>query len=177
MGLAWGWSEEGVRASWVASSVGKMKRCGDGWRWQSHSHVYAPLVHTSCMHLLYSYSHVYAPLAENGALKMLPMVTSHYAEGDDRGWHGWMASPTPWTWVWASSRTCWWTGKPGVLQSMGSHRVRHDWATELNWLILFHNVFAKAKILILILRRSVECSSKKGQQINLIPLVLKVSFR
>ena len=53
-------------------------------------------------------------------------------EGDDRGWDGWMASPTQWTWVWASSRSWWWTGKPGLLQSMGSQRVRHDWATELN---------------------------------------------
>ena len=55
------------------------------------------------------------------------------AEGDDRGWDGWMASPTKWTWVWASSGSWWWTGKPGVLQSMGSQRVRYDWATELNW--------------------------------------------
>ena len=54
-------------------------------------------------------------------------------EGDDRGWTGWMASPTQWTWVWASSSSCWWTGKPGVLQSMGSQRVGHDWGTELNW--------------------------------------------
>ena len=53
-------------------------------------------------------------------------------EGDDKGWDGWMASPTWWTWVWASSWSWWWTGKPGVLQSMGSQRVRHDWATELN---------------------------------------------
>ena len=52
-------------------------------------------------------------------------------EGDDRGWDGWMESPTQWTWVWASSRSWWWTGKPGVLQSMGSQRVGHDWATEL----------------------------------------------
>ena len=44
-------------------------------------------------------------------------------EGDDRGWDGWMASPTRWTWVWVSSRSWWWTGKPGVLQSMGSERV------------------------------------------------------
>ena len=44
-----------------------------------------------------------------------------------------MASPTWWTWVWASFRRWWWTGKPGVLQSMGSQSVRHDWATELNW--------------------------------------------
>ena len=47
------------------------------------------------------------------------------------GWDGWMASPTQWTRVWASSWSCWWTGKPGVLQSIGSQRVRHDWATEL----------------------------------------------
>ena len=53
-------------------------------------------------------------------------------EGDDRGWDGWMVSPTQWTWVWVSSRSWWWTGKPGVLQSMWSQRVRHDWATELN---------------------------------------------
>ena len=54
-------------------------------------------------------------------------------EGDDRGWDGWMASPTRWTWVWVNSRSWWWTGKPGVLQSTGSQRVKHDWATELNW--------------------------------------------
>ena len=44
-----------------------------------------------------------------------------------------MASQTWWTWVWASSGGWWWTGKPGVLQSMESQRVGHDWATELNW--------------------------------------------
>ena len=54
-------------------------------------------------------------------------------EGDDRGWDGWMASPTQWTWVWAKSGSWWWTGRPGVLQSMGSQRVGHNWATELNW--------------------------------------------
>ena len=54
-------------------------------------------------------------------------------EGDDKGWDGWMASPTQRTWVWASSRSCWWTGKPGVVQSMGSQRVGHNWATQLNW--------------------------------------------
>ena len=54
-------------------------------------------------------------------------------EGDDRGWDGWMASPTQWTWVWVNSRSWWWTGRPGVLRFMGSQRVGHDWATELNW--------------------------------------------
>ena len=52
---------------------------------------------------------------------------------DDRGWDGWMASPTQWTWVWVSSGSWWWTGRPGVLQSMRSQRVGHDWPTELNW--------------------------------------------
>ena len=54
-------------------------------------------------------------------------------EGDDRGWDGCMSSPMQWTWVWVSSGSWWWTGKPGVLQSMGSPRVGHDWVTELNW--------------------------------------------
>ena len=45
------------------------------------------------------------------------------AEGDDRGWDGWIASPTQWTWVWVNSGSWWWTGRPGVLQSMGSQRV------------------------------------------------------
>ena len=54
-------------------------------------------------------------------------------EGDDRGWDGQMASSTRWTWVWASSGSWWCTGKPGMLQSMESQRVRHDWVTELNW--------------------------------------------
>ena len=55
-------------------------------------------------------------------------------EGDDRGWDGWMASPIWQTWVWASSRSWWWTGNPGVLQSLGLQRVGHNWATELNFL-------------------------------------------
>ena len=53
--------------------------------------------------------------------------------GDNRGWDGWMAPWTWWTWVWASSRRWSRTGRPGVLQSMESQRVRHDWATELYW--------------------------------------------
>ena len=57
-------------------------------------------------------------------------------EGDDREWDGWMASSTRWTWVWASSGRWWRTAKPGMLQSMGLERVRHDLATELNWVYL-----------------------------------------
>ena len=52
----------------------------------------------------------------------------------DRGWDGWLASPTQWTWVWVNSGSWWWTGRPDVLWFMESQRVRHSWATELNWL-------------------------------------------
>ena len=51
-------------------------------------------------------------------------------EGGNRGRDGWMASPTQWTWVWANSRSWWWTGRAGVLQSVGSQRVGHNLATE-----------------------------------------------
>ena len=73
-------------------------------------------------------------------------------EGDDRIWDGWMVSP--WTWVWASSGSWWWTEKPGVLQSRELQRVRHNWATEqfiwLHWaavictqdLHLWHSIFS-----------------------------------
>ena len=54
-------------------------------------------------------------------------------EGVDRGWDGWMASLTRWTWVWVNSGSWWWTGRPGVLWFMGSQRVGHDWATDLIW--------------------------------------------
>ena len=54
-------------------------------------------------------------------------------KGNNRGWDGCVASPTQWTWVWVNSGRWWWTGRPGVLRFMGSQRVRHDWATELNW--------------------------------------------
>ena len=53
-------------------------------------------------------------------------------EGDDRGWNGWMASPTWWTWVWVSSGSWWWTGSLACCSLWGC-RVGHDWATELNW--------------------------------------------
>ena len=62
---------------------------------------------------------------------------------DDRIWDGWMASLMRWTWVWVNSGRWWWTGRPGVLQSTGSQRVARDWATELNWSLLFVNKFLK----------------------------------
>ena len=67
-------------------------------------------------------------------------------EGDDRGWAGWMPSPTQWTWVGESSRSWWWIGKPGVLPTMGLQRIGHDWGTELNWKLkirtkIFQSIF------------------------------------
>ena len=53
-------------------------------------------------------------------------------EGNDRGWDGWMASLTQWTWVWVNSGSWWWTGRPGVLWFMRLQRVGHDWATNAN---------------------------------------------
>ena len=52
-------------------------------------------------------------------------------EGDDRGWDGWMASPTRWTWVWVDSESWWWTGRTGVLWFMELQRVSR---TRLNWI-------------------------------------------
>ena len=59
-------------------------------------------------------------------------------EGDNRGWDGWMASPSWWAWVWVNSGSWWWRGRPGMLRFMGSQRVGQDWATELNWTELKH---------------------------------------
>ena len=83
-------------------------------------------------------------------------------EGDDRGWDGWMASPTRWTWAWVRSRSWWWTGKPGVLQSMRSQRVGHEWATELNWTDTWTSSFERvAGDLILLLEQAQERSQGK----------------
>ena len=61
-------------------------------------------------------------------------------EGDDRGWDVWMASLTQWTWVWVNFESWWWTGRPRVLQSMGSKGVGYDWATELNWIDIMNHL-------------------------------------
>ena len=61
-------------------------------------------------------------------------------ERDDRGWGGCMASPTQWAWVWVNSRSWWWTGRPGMLQSMRLQRVRHNWVNELNWMKQADNI-------------------------------------
>ena len=60
------------------------------------------------------------------------------ANGDDRGWDGWIASPTQRPWVWVNSGSWWWTVRPGVLWSMGLQRAGHNWVTELDWTELSH---------------------------------------
>ena len=64
--------------------------------------------------------------------KTLMLEVGAGEEGDDRGWDAWMASLTQWMWVWVNSGSWWWTGRPGVLRFIGSQRVGHNWATELN---------------------------------------------
>ena len=64
-------------------------------------------------------------------------------EKGKRGWDGWMASPTRWTWVLVNSGSWWWTGRPSVLWFMGSQGVGHDWATELNWKVFFEKIYFK----------------------------------
>ena len=86
----------------------------DGWGWNSN------ILATSCEEL----THWKRPWCWEGL--------GAGGERDNRGWDGWMASPTRCTWVWVNSRSWWWTGMPGMLWFMGSQRVRHDWATELN---------------------------------------------
>ena len=65
---------------------------------------------------------------------------------DDRGWDGWMASLTRWTWVWVNSGSWWWTGRPGLLRFMGLQRVEHDWVTELNRKHLKNSNYAPSMI-------------------------------
>ena len=76
---------------------------------------------------------LWPPVAKNWLIWKDPDAGKDWGQEEkgDRGWDGWMASSTWWTWVWASPRI--WTGRPGVLQSMGLQRIGHDWATELNW--------------------------------------------
>ena len=69
--------------------------------------------------------------ARRSSQSVLKEISSEYSL------EGLMLKLTQWTWGWASSRSWWWTGKPGVLQSMGAQRIGHDWATELNWIISF----------------------------------------
>ena len=72
---------------------------------------------------------LWPPDVKNWHIGKDPDAEQGWKQGEKR--MRWMTSPIWWTWVWASSRSCWWTGKSGVLQSMGSQRVGHDWATDL----------------------------------------------
>jgi len=82
-------------------------------------------------------------------------------EGDDRGWDGWMASLTQWTWVSVNSGSWWWTGRPGVLRFMGSQRVGHDWVTDLIWSIyVYVYIYISFQILFhYMLLQDIECNS------------------
>ena len=100
----------------------------DWWSWNSNT-----LGHMSCEEL----THLNRPRCWE-RLKA-------GGEGDNRRWDGWMATPTQWTRVWANSGSWWWTGRPGMLQLMGSQRVRHNSVTELN-AHLYVNIFSMWKI-------------------------------
>ena len=89
----------------------------------------------------------------------------------DRGWDGWMASLTRWTWVWVNSGSGWWTGRPGVLQLMGSQRVGHDWVTELNWT----EAETKEKLNSLLMKVEKE-SEKAGSKLNIWKMKFMASF-
>ena len=94
-------------------------------------------------------------------------------EGDDRGWDGWMASLTRWTWAWVNSRSWWWTGRPGVLQFMGLQRVGHNWATELNWTELKAPKFTNGQNLTVLTSHNVSgILNSKVQSNNAPPLKL-----
>ena len=94
------------------------------WRWGWNSNILA----TRCEEL----THLKRPWCWEGL--------GAGGGGDNRGWDGWMASPTQWTWVWVNSWSWWHTGRPGMLRFMGSQRVRHDWAAELNWTFLISQI-------------------------------------
>ena len=87
------------------------------WCWSWNSNTLAPL----CEELTHWKRHWFWERLRAGG------------EGFDRGWDGWMASPTQWTWVWISSGSWRWTGRPGVVQSMGVQRIGHNWAAEQDW--------------------------------------------
>ena len=73
---------------------------------------------------------LWPPYVKNWLIRRQPDAGG---QGDNRRWDSWMALLTWWTWVWVSSESWWWIGKPGMLQSLGSQWVIHDWATELKY--------------------------------------------
>ena len=113
------WESLGLPGDPTSPSLGRsvLGVCWKDWCWSWNSNTLA----TSCEEL----THWKRPWCWKG------LGTG--GEGDDRGLDGWMASLTWCTCVWVNSGSWWWTVRPGVLQFMGSQRVGHDWATELNW--------------------------------------------
>ena len=111
-----------------------LKRCG---AWHLDSNIMCFIRYTEFFFLGFSWQFetpiLWPPHAKSWLTGKDPEGLGAGGEGDDRGWDGWMASLTRWTWVWVNSRSWWWTGRPGVLRFMGLQRVGHDWATELNW--------------------------------------------
>ena len=75
---------------------------------------------------------LWLPDVKNWLIRKDPDAGKDWRREEEGTTDGWMASPTQWTWIWVNSGSCWWTGRPGVLQSIGLQRVRHNWATELN---------------------------------------------
>ena len=130
------------------------------WLWFNITHTYLIHIFHYWM-LLFPMMKLNMPVIHGVFLKKHHAFQTHWkrlwcweglgagGEGDDRGWDGWMASLTRWTWVWVSSGSWWWTGRPGVLRFMGLQRVGHDWATELNCLNRFENLFCIVHFLFL----------------------------
>ena len=89
---------------------------------------------------------IWPPDAKNSVIGKDPDAGKEWGqeEKEATGWDGWMASATQWKWVWVNSGSWWWSGRPGVLQSMVSQRVRHNWATELNWIVTIKIYFTKS---------------------------------
>jgi len=143
-GTLWGWRRESLRKYHVRFCLEDNR--GGQWCWRRLLRV-PWTARRSNQSILKEISPEYSLEGRMLKLKLQYLATwceelTHWArlwcwkrlkagEGDDRGWDGWMASPTQWTWVWVNSRSWWWTGRPGVLWFMGSQRVGHDWATEL----------------------------------------------
>ena len=91
-------------------------------------------------------------------------------EGDNRGWFGWMASPTQWTWVWMDFGSWWGTGWPGVLRFIGSQRVGHDCATELRWLNVWTQFKSQCCGVIVLQVNKINKIFKKSRKASSAPL-------
>ena len=87
---------------------------------------------------------------------MLGKIEDRRRRGD-RGWDGWMASLTQWTWIWVNSKSWWWTGRAGVLQSMRLQKAGHAWGTELNWTCLLRILYAGQEATVKIRHETTDC--------------------